>query len=74
MAIKVSELEGSWLTIGQAADMLCKTRQATYRLLADGHMRAALVGRTSSRVRGVWIVERLSVEAYARETGIEIQS
>lgn len=66
MAIKVHELEQSWMTIGQAAVMLGKSRQATYRLLLDGHMRAALIGR-GREVRGVWVVERVSVEAYARE-------
>jgi excisionase family DNA binding protein len=77
MAIKVSELQGSWLTVGQAAHMLGTTRQSVYRMLVNGDMRAALIGSTSSvgaKVRGVWVIERVSVEAYARETGIEIQS
>jgi excisionase family DNA binding protein len=61
----IREFEG-WLTTGQAASKLGKTRQGVTWLVENGRLRA-------SRTQLGWLIDPKAVEDYALDHGIEIE-
>ena len=65
-APKLIELE-DWLTTGQVAKRLGRSRQGILNLARDGRFRAVHVGKNHERdgERGVWIFDPESVDEFA---------
>ena len=63
---KLIELE-DWLTTGQVAKRLGRSRQGILNLARDGRFRAVHVGKNHERdgERGVWIFDPESVDEFA---------
>ncbi len=70
--MKLRDLE-DWLTTGQAAKELGITRQRVLAMVADGRLRAVLVGRNQrEHGRATWIFDPASIERHkADRTGGE---
>jgi hypothetical protein len=66
---RIDHIEKEWITFSQAAAILEYSRQRVYQLVEEQWLRAALVGRDIPGGRGVWILERRSVEDYAEKIG-----
>ena len=64
---KLIELE-DWLTTGQVANRLGRSRQGILNLARDGRFRAVHVGKNheGDGERGVWIFDPDSVDEFAR--------
>jgi excisionase family DNA binding protein len=64
---KLIELE-DWLTTGQVAKRLGRSRQGILNLARDGRFRAVHVGKNHEPdgERGVWIFDPESVEEFAK--------
>jgi hypothetical protein len=62
---KLLELE-DWLTTGQVAKRLDRSRQGILNLARDGRFRAVHVGKNHEHggERGVWIYDRGSVDEF----------
>ncbi len=65
--ISIEKLEAEWITTGQAAHLMGVRRQRVYEAVRDQRLRGAHVGRDAPGGRGVLVVDRESVETYARE-------
>ncbi len=67
-APKLIELE-DWLTTGQVAKRLGRSRQGILNLARDGRFRAVHVGKNheGDGERGVWIFDPDSVDEFARK-------
>ena len=62
----VKEL-GRWMTTGQVAEKLGRSRQGVLDLVEKKELRAFLVGKGYPGGKAIWIYDPDSVERFARE-------
>ncbi len=66
----VKEL-GRWMTTGQVAERLGRSRQGILDLVEKKELRAFLVGKGYPGGKAIWIYDPQSVEEYVRRHGVK---